>query len=75
MKTIYLILLIVFIAAITIFAIQNLDTHNVQFLHMSVQAPLAAVIAVAYILGMITGWSVFGFIRRSVKRVTERKKE
>jgi hypothetical protein len=36
---------------------------------------MSLIIAVVYLLGMVSGWTVVGFLKRSIKRVTERPKE
>lgn len=70
MRIFYLILLVVFLLAITIFAVQNQSFQELQFLGMQLAAPLSLIIAAAYVLGMLTGWTVVGFLRRSVRHVT-----
>jgi hypothetical protein len=34
---------------------------------------LSLLLLAVYLLGMVTGWSVVGFLKRSVQRVTERQ--
>jgi uncharacterized integral membrane protein len=67
MRWVYLILIIVFVAAMVIFAFQNLDIVTVSFLSFRVSAPLALLVAVFYLLGAITGGSLFGLLRRSYR--------
>jgi hypothetical protein len=38
-----------------------------------VSCPMALFIAIVYVLGMVSGWSVFGFLKRSIQRVAERR--
>jgi uncharacterized integral membrane protein len=57
----------VFVAAILIFAIQNLQSVTVSFLSFSLSAPLAFQIIVIYLLGMVTGGSVWALIRWAVE--------
>jgi putative membrane protein len=63
-------LLLVFLAAIGVFALQNINTVIVSFLNWKIEAPLAIVAVVIYLLGMVSGWSVVSFIRRSIRRVS-----
>jgi lipopolysaccharide assembly protein A len=67
MRWLYLIVIIVFVAAIVLFAIQNLGLVTMSFLGFSVRAPLAVLAVVVYVLGAITGGSLFALLRRSVQ--------
>jgi uncharacterized integral membrane protein len=68
MRWVYLIVIIVFVAAVVIFAIQNLGVVTMSFLGFNVRAPLAILTAIVYVLGAVTGGSLFAFLRRSVQR-------
>ncbi len=59
------------IAAIAIFAYQNAEAVDVQFLKWGMPTSLAAVVGAAYLLGMLSGWTVVGLFRRSLYRATE----
>jgi uncharacterized integral membrane protein len=63
--------LLLFLGIVFLFAIQNLATVPVHFLNWKMGFPLATLIVGAYILGMLSGWSVLGFLRRSIHRVQE----
>jgi putative membrane protein len=67
MRWIYLAIVIVFVAAIIIFAVQNLAAVTMSFLGFSVRAPLAVMAAVVYVIGAITGGSLFALLRKSVR--------
>ena len=66
-------LLLAFLAAIGIFAIQNNTVASVKFLGWGVSAPLPALIVGVYLLGMISGGAVFGFLTRSIRKVSEQQ--
>jgi putative membrane protein len=66
-RWLYLIVIIVFVAAIVLFAIQNLGLVTTSFLGFAVRAPLAVLAVTVYILGAITGGSLFALLRRSVQ--------
>ncbi|MDA8697342.1 LapA family protein [Rhodopirellula sp.] len=68
MSKIYLSFTAIAFAAITIFAIQNRETISVNFLTASVQIPKVAVIMGSYVLGMVTGWGLFGLIKHAIKK-------
>jgi lipopolysaccharide assembly protein A len=72
MRTLYFLFLLAFIAALGIFAWQNQGTVTVSFLQWQISIMLAAVAGVSYLLGMLSGWSVVGLVRRSIHRVTDR---
>ncbi len=59
------------LAAILIFAAQNTATQTIRFLNWSLNAPTALVTVASYLLGMLSGWTVVGFLSRSFRRVTE----
>jgi len=73
MKYVLGLLLVVFLAAIAVFAIQNTQSVKVQFLNWGVTAPFALLAVVIYLIGMLSGGSVVSFLRRSIREVsTER---
>jgi uncharacterized integral membrane protein len=43
----------------------------VRFLAWEISAPLSILIVGVYLLGMISGGAVLGFVRRSIHRVSE----
>jgi lipopolysaccharide assembly protein A len=67
MRWIYLAIVILFVAAILIFAFQNLGVVTMSFLGFSVRAPLAVLAAVVYVLGAFTGGSLYALLRRSLR--------
>jgi uncharacterized integral membrane protein len=67
MRWLYLAIVIVIVAAILIFALQNLGVVTMSFLGFSLRAPLAILVAVVYVLGAFTGGSLFGLLRHSLR--------
>ncbi len=67
MRWVYLTVIILFAAVIVIFGIQNLELVTMSFLGFSVRAPLAILAAIVYVLGAVTGGTVFALLRRSVR--------
>ncbi len=65
-------LLLLFLAAVGVFALQNNELIAVKFMNWGVTAPISILVVGVYILGMISGGAVFGFIRLSLRRVSER---
>jgi uncharacterized membrane protein YciS (DUF1049 family) len=72
MRIVYLIVLLLLLAAVGVFAYQNDETVTLKFVGLRLTTTMALLIAGVYLLGMVTGWSVFGFLRRSIRRVAER---
>jgi putative membrane protein len=67
MRWVYLTLVVLFAAAIIIFVVQNVQVVTMSFLGLSVRAPLAVLAAVAYVLGTLTGGSLYALLRKSVQ--------
>jgi lipopolysaccharide assembly protein A len=67
MRWIYLAIIVLFVAAIIIFAVQNLAAVTMSFLGFSVRAPVALMAAIVYVIGAITGGSLFALLRKSVR--------
>lgn len=67
MRWIHIIIVVLFVAAIAVFALQNLGAVTMSILGFSVRAPLAVMVAVVYVLGMVTGGSLFSLLRRSIE--------
>jgi putative membrane protein len=72
MRFFYFLLLVIFLGAVAVFAVQNKDPITVKYLDREASYPLAAIVGAAYVLGMLSGWTVVGMVRRSFRRVTER---
>jgi lipopolysaccharide assembly protein A len=69
MRWFYLAIVIVFVAATLIFVLQNFDPVTMAFLGLRIRAPLALLVAVVYVLGAITGGSLYALLRQDRKSV------
>lgn len=67
MRWFYTAVIAALVAAMLIFAIQNLHSVTVSFLGFSLSAPLAFLATVIYLLGMATGGSVWALMRWAVE--------
>jgi putative membrane protein len=67
MRWVYLTLIVLLAAATLIFIIQNRDLVTMSFLGFSIRAPLAILIAAVYVVGAVTGGSLFALLRRSYR--------
>lgn len=73
MRSVCFIILLIVVAAVAVFAVQNNEPVTLNYLDRSVSTTLPLLIAAVYLLGMVSGWTVLGFLRRSLRRVTERR--
>lgn len=72
MRVIYFLILMLLLGALGVFALQNQEVMTLKYLDRSVSCTAALLIAVVYLLGMVSGWTVIGLVRRSLQRVSER---
>lgn len=63
MKWIHTAVVVVLAAAFVIFALQNLQSVTVAFLNFGMKMPLAVLLVVIYLLGMLTGSSARSLVR------------
>jgi uncharacterized integral membrane protein len=71
----YLVVLLVLVAAVAVFAFQNAGPVDVRFVTWGTSAPVALVAGAAYLLGMLSGWTVVGLFRRSWRHVAAKRQE
>jgi uncharacterized integral membrane protein len=72
MRFICFLFLVAFAGAVALFAFHNQQEVTLTFFNWSLTASIAAVVGVSYVLGMLSGWTIVGMLRRSLHRVTER---
>jgi len=66
---------VVFLASlltIGVFAAQNTGVVTVNFLAWNLQQPVALLAVAVYVVGMLSGWTVLAFMRRSLRQVAQR---
>ncbi|HUE17000.1 MAG TPA: lipopolysaccharide assembly protein LapA domain-containing protein [Planctomycetaceae bacterium] len=73
MRVFYTLILLVFLGATAIFALQNREMVTLQYLDRNVSCQLSLLIGIVYLLGMLTGWTIVGLLRRSIHRVSEQR--
>lgn len=66
MRWIYLAIVVVFVAALIIFVVQNTQNVSMAFLSLGATLPLAALVFIVYVLGALSGGSLYALLRRSV---------
>jgi len=62
----YLAVVVVFVAALIVFVFQNNASVDVSFLALGATLPLAVLVFVVYLLGALSGGSLYALLRRSV---------
>jgi putative membrane protein len=72
MRFIQAIILLAFLGALGLFAVQNTEAITVAFWTWKATGPVAILAIVAYFLGMVSGGTVVSIFRRSLQRVSER---
>jgi uncharacterized integral membrane protein len=75
MRFIQAVLFLIFLGALGLFAVQNTEAITVTFWTWITTQPVALLAIAVYFLGMLSGWTVVSFIRRSLHKVTERPSE
>jgi uncharacterized membrane protein YciS (DUF1049 family) len=71
MRMIYGFILVVLLGAVGLFAWQNRGDVTLNYLDRTLSTSLAVLIGATYVIGMITGWTVLGFLRRSIHRMSK----
>jgi lipopolysaccharide assembly protein A len=59
----YLAIVLVFVAALIIFAFQNTQSVDVSFLALAATLPLAVLVFIVYVLGALSGGSLYAVLR------------
>jgi uncharacterized integral membrane protein len=54
------------------FAVQNFQSTTISLLNLELSAPLAVIVVIAYLLGMLTGGSAASLFRWAVSEATKR---
>ena len=75
MRFIQGLILLAFLGVVGVFALQNTGVITVKFLNWAVTGPVALLIVAVYFFGMLTGWTVVAFVTRSLRRVTQPRRD
>ena len=67
MRHFHMVVLVLFVAVIVIFAIQNFQVVDISVLGMKVHTRLALMIVGIYVLGAISGGALLALLRKSYK--------
>jgi uncharacterized integral membrane protein len=72
MRWLHLAVIVLFAAVTAAFAMQNFQSVTVSFFRIGAQMPLAFLIAIIYLLGAVTGGSLFALLRRALEGARRR---
>jgi uncharacterized integral membrane protein len=75
MRWVYLVVLVVIVALVVVFIAENHENETVTFFSRSITAPLSLFFVAMYFLGMWTGGTVVGFVKRAYHRALEHEEE
>jgi lipopolysaccharide assembly protein A len=67
MRWLYIAIVVLFVAAIAIFVFENRAPVTMGFLGFGLRAPLSILAVIVYVLGAVTGGSLFALLRKSVR--------
>jgi uncharacterized membrane protein YciS (DUF1049 family) len=71
MRVFCLLVLLIVAAAVIVFANQNSEEVTLKYLDRSVSCPMSVLVALVYVLGMVSGWTIVGILKSSFRRVTQ----
>jgi len=74
MRVIHAAILLVIALALIVFCVQNFDTVSVKYLGWGLSLPLPVLVVLVYLVGMVSGWAVLSYLRRSIHDLTDRNK-
>jgi uncharacterized integral membrane protein len=75
MRWLYLILLVVIVTITVVFITQNREDQTVAFFNQKFTAPLALFFVAVYFLGMWSGGTVVGFVKRAYHHATAHEEQ
>ncbi len=72
MRYVYMALIAVAAGLVILFKIQNLETVTISLFSASITLPVSVLVLLIYVLGMLTGGSLFALMRTWVRGATRR---
>lgn len=75
MRVLMGLILLLFLGTIFVFTVQNLESVPLRILGQRYTLPLGSLLAGSYVLGALSGGLVFGFIRYSLRKASERPRQ
>jgi uncharacterized integral membrane protein len=75
MRWVYLVLLLVIVTITVVFIAQNREDQTVAFFNQRITLPLAVYFVAVYFLGMWSGGTVVGFVKRAYQHARGREEQ
>jgi uncharacterized integral membrane protein len=75
MRWVYLVLLLVIVTIIVVFVGQNRENETVLFFNQKITAPLSIFFVAMYFLGMWSGGTVVGFVKRAYQHAAAHEEQ
>jgi uncharacterized integral membrane protein len=75
MRWVYLVLLLAIVTIVVVFVAQNRENQTVLFFNQRLTAPLSIYFVAVYFLGMWSGGTVVGFVKRAYQRAAGREEQ
>jgi uncharacterized integral membrane protein len=67
MRYVYVVMIAILLSMIFVFSIQNMGNVTISFLNTSATLPLAALMILVYVGGMVTGGSALAIVRTWIR--------
>lgn len=71
LRMICVLILLFVLGAFGVFVLQNQELITLHYLNGSVSCPPSLLVAIVYLLGMLSGWTVVALVQRSLRRELE----
>ena len=72
MRLIYLIILLAFTGAAALLAYENQQEVVLTIFNTNATTSVPVLVGLAYLAGMLSGWTVVGILRRSIHKILEK---
>ena len=73
MKLLYIALIVVVTVAMLLFKFPSVDTVTLNFLAMTTTLPLATVLIIVYVMGMVAGGALLALLRSMIRRTAPKR--
>ena len=71
MRVLCLLILLMLAGAVAVFAFQKQEVIQLRFFDWSDSYSLASLVGIVYLVGMVSGGTVIGLVRRWFRRITD----
>jgi uncharacterized membrane protein YciS (DUF1049 family) len=71
MRVLCLLTLVIIVGVGVVFGLENRQSVTLTFYNREMTFPIWGVLGTVYVLGMLTGWSIVGLLKRSWEGATD----